>query len=97
MASRLPAVKVAEWPEKAGEFVFYTDSAGVISGLVYMCPCGCGVDSSIPFSGRSPEETKGPLWNWDGDVSSPSVTPSIRRLSGCQWHGWITDGEWITC
>ena len=79
-----------------GSFKFYRQ-AGVEgeAGLHFVCPCGCGSVLGVQFK-RPPNES-GPVWSWNGDRDKPSTTPSIRRIGGCEWHGYLTDGEFRTC
>lgn len=72
----------------AGSIKFYAD-AGEIAGMHFVCPCGCGDVASVTF-GRG-------TWRWNGDRKRPTVIPSIRRLDGCQWHGFLTNGEFREC
>ena len=65
-------------------------SPGQISGIIFCCPCGCGEVSSVPVIGDR-------KWNWDGNKETPTLTPSILKMSGCRWHGFLTAGEWRTC
>ena len=92
-AKRVPATIVADNPSKTGD-IRIGDLDGVVHGFDYVCPCGCGVVDWIPV-------TSGPSdlhhWHWNGDRDKPTLTPSIRKLNGCQWHGWLTNGEFITC
>ncbi|WP_219732938.1 DUF6527 family protein [Brucella anthropi] len=57
-------------------------------GLLFLCPCGCNVIGGVSFSADG--------WSWDGDMSRPSVTPSIvlHTREGPHWHGLLIDGEW---
>lgn len=32
-------------------------------------------------------------WHWDGNMESPTITPSIGCDSRCGWHGHITAGD----
>ena len=32
-------------------------------------------------------------WHWDGNMQSPTVTPSIGCDARCGWHGHMTSGE----
>lgn len=68
--------------EHPGDFHF------VQGGLVFKCPCGC--DDTLGVNFERPNE---PKWTWDGNRGCPTVTPSIRRLSGCRWHGFLTAGS----
>jgi hypothetical protein len=55
--------------------------------LKYVCPCGCGDENMLPIAGQR-------AWLWDGNEDAPTVTPSIRRLNGCHYHGHLTAGTW---
>lgn len=67
-------------------------------GVAFDCPCGCGDRCLIPF--ENPEDGLGavepdkPAWHREGtSLDALTVRPSIQRLGGCAWHGFITDGE----
>lgn len=72
-------------------------------GLICNCPCGCETQLCVPFenpiSGGDPQ--KG--WKRTGDTfETLTLAPSILRVKperyGCKgWHGWIRNGEVITC
>lgn len=59
--------------------------------IIFVCPCGCGQVLNIPVM-------KGPkvdgAWQWDGNRDVPTLHPSIKRLDGCKWHGWLRNGVW---
>lgn len=71
-------------------------------GLVFDCPC-CGAGGYVPFA--NPLDGGPPVsnmtWQRTGDTfDTLTLTPSIRRHSGggCKgWHGFITNGEAISC
>ena len=57
-------------------------------------PCQC----SIPLTLGPPEDGPGERrWHWDGNMLSPTISPSIN-CSGhpyrCGWHGSVTNGCW---
>jgi hypothetical protein len=68
-------------------------------GVMFDCPCGCGRPIYVPFS--NPIKAVGDLWvgnqaHWQrtGETfDTMTLTPSIRRLDGCAWHGFVTNGE----
>jgi hypothetical protein len=67
--------------------------------LAFDCPCGCGDALCIPFAnpidGGPNEFPKG--WQREGETfEALTLRPSILRMSGCRWHGFITNGEILT-
>ena len=66
---------------------------GVVAGSGFRCPCGCGKEGWLPVNG---EGSPGPSWEWDGNRERPTLAPSVLQLSGCRWHGWLRNGEWVT-
>ena len=64
------------------------------SRMLFVCPCGCGDKAGIAVK---PESGGGPVWSFDGNLDSPTVTPSIRRIDNCQWHGYLTGGYFREC
>lgn len=72
-------------------------------GITFCCPgCSdeahkwCFVPFSNPLDGGPQHELQG--WQRTGDTfETLTLTPSIQRLEGCKWHGFITNGEIITC
>lgn len=63
-----------------------------IAGLGFRCPCGCGREGYLPLD----RDSKHPSWSWDGNLEKPTLTPSVLQIGGCQWHGWLRNGEWVT-
>lgn len=67
-------------------------------GISFDCPCGCGTSCFIPFAnpldGGAPVHNEAHLWQRTGDAfENLTLTPSIQRIGGCAWHGFITNGE----
>jgi hypothetical protein len=68
-------------------------------GVGFDCPCGCGTRSFIPFEnpldgGPPVGDVKNPHWRRSGETfETLTLTPSIQRVGGCGWHGFITNGE----
>lgn len=81
-------------------FVFYEPSKnldGTLNltpqGVDMLCPCGCGRDFYTPLI--TPElEGRNNSHHWRYSLG-PTITPSIRFLSGCKSHFNITDGKVI--
>lgn len=61
--------------------------------FAFNCPCGCGDVVSLPIVSKKVAPNDG-TWEWDGNRESPTLSPSIRRLMGCKFHGWIRNGVW---
>ena len=61
--------------------------------ILWVCVCPEGHMASVPLQ-VGPKEDH--LWQWDGNKENPTITPSIQFLSGCKWHGFLTNGVWKT-
>lgn len=57
--------------------------------LYCICPCGCKQYRSIPLS---PAQARG--WTWNGNRDYPTLSPSIRDVGVCFYHGYLLDGVW---
>lgn len=59
----------------------------------FRCPCGCGETTKLSLS-----STIRPRWkiNIDG-LNRPTISPSVRQMSGCLSHYWIKAGRVIWC
>jgi len=72
-------------------------------GISFDCPCGyCGTRCYVPFEnpvdGQAPLIGPGPLWRRTGEgFDTLTLVPSILRIGGCGWHGFITNGDVIFC
>lgn len=71
------------------------------SGVQFDCPCGGGkcVPLYIPFADTPNEHGNlGCTWGRKGDsFDNITLTPSIRRMDNCKWHGYVTDGRIVNC
>jgi len=65
-----------------------------IATLNFVCPCGCTEVGTVPV-----KPGYGAHWQWDGDLVAPTLTPSILRCrpQSCGWHGFVTEGKFVTC
>lgn len=80
---------------KTGEPVPKTEGVGVL----FDCPCGdhseehrCIVPFSNPMGPGPLVEQRG--WHRQGTTFDDlTLTPSIQRIGGCGWHGYVTGGE----
>jgi hypothetical protein len=69
-------------------------------GVIFACPCGdatseCYVPFANPLDGGPQYGPQG--WQRTGDTMEMlTLTPSVLRTysaCGCQWHGFVTNGE----
>lgn len=71
-------------------------------GILFDCPCGCdekcGVPFANPISGGEPRDG----WQRTGETfETLTLIPSLQRVKsasghGCDWHGFVTNGEVTT-
>lgn len=69
-------------------------------GIMFDCPCGnfeeehrCYVPFSNPIGPGPGRDESGRGWQRTGDTfETLTLTPSIYRINGCGWHGFITNG-----
>ncbi len=69
---------------------------GTACGLLFRCPCGCGSKGSLQLDTEFADRSE-PTWTWNGNRERPTLTPSIHRVRGCGWHGYLTDGVFRPC
>lgn len=77
----------------AGALVFRLRGDGALGGIAFICPCGCARESYLPARGQGHTQE----WDWDGNRDAPTLRPSVHQVGGCQWHGWLRNGEWMSC
>lgn len=102
----------ARWLDHGGEGVYHRDPAtGELVmvplmekvGISFDCPCGCGhpltVLFKVPVGRVEPYHLEGTVqWEREGDTfETITLRSSILRMSGCGWHGFITNGEAASC
>lgn len=68
------------------------DKEGKITSLILVCPGGCG--NVVPIAIERPGVSG---WKWNGLYELPSLTPSLQMNVHCRWHGYLTNGEFISC
>lgn len=69
--------------------------------ILFVCPNRkrCGVLLGPRFVDRKTPDSLC-VWQWDGNIERPTITPSINCIAekngqptgGCGWHGFITGG-----
>lgn len=96
------------WFRSGGEGVTETATGKPVPerngvGLSFECPCGCSQRCAIhidpPMDGKGPLDRHGQnVWTRTGDsFENLTLRPSIQRVGGCKWHGFITDGVAEPC
>lgn len=94
------ALKGADWgldalknsPLPAGSASWSRNFEGNITHLTFVCPCGCQDVVIIPVN-----QAQGGSWDWDGNLEKPTLKPSILRMIGCKWHGYLIGGKFSEC
>jgi hypothetical protein len=79
-----------------GDF-FMTDPnphEGNMRRLTFKCPCGCGDFAGIRVRADGIHDQQ--AWGWNKDEEKPTTTPSIM-IGQNHWHGYLTDGEFVSC
>jgi hypothetical protein len=78
-------------------------------GLLFNCPihsdeCFTYVPFTNPLDGGPPLEQDQLTWARSGETfDTLSISPSIHKLGEkigegeCEWHGFVTNGAFITC
>lgn len=75
-------------------------------GVLFNCPCGSGHIVMASFAGRGLTDDQGthnkagqPVrWTTSGSTFDDlTLQPSILLEGGCNWHGFITNGDVTTC
>ncbi len=71
--------------------------------ISFDCPCGdkikchrCIIEFKNPLDNGPATRNDDHAWERIGDsFEKLSLLPSIQRMDGCKWHGYITKGEVI--
>lgn len=94
------------WPDDAPIGTFDIELGGpegyaATAHILFVCPNAkrCSVLLGPAFVQRSTPDRLN-VWQWNGDLERPTITPSINCISekdgkptgGCGWHGFITNG-----
>lgn len=71
-------------------------------GISFECPCGCpdrvAVLFANPLDGGPPYVPERSQWHRAGETfENLTLAPSILRVGGCAWHGFIEAGNIRTC
>lgn len=91
------AVRVHDFDQlkEPGNFMYTTrQNIEGHAGIMFVCPCGCGDIGGINLDVPGAKE---PKWQWDGNEDCPTTSPSIRKMDGCEWHGYLRNGVFREC
>ena len=85
-----------------GQFCWCLDFDGNIAALAFWVP-GQKTPFEAPISPRCNEA--GASWTWSGTLDAPTLSPSVhvqgtKTATGERftiWHGWLRDGEAVSC
>lgn len=80
--------KAPQTGPKPGEFWTFVED-GKVMAVNFICPCGCGHECYTPVTLEN-EPKQDRHWVYS---AGPTLTPSIRYLSGCKAHFNITNGK----
>jgi hypothetical protein len=75
---------------QAGDFCINENGTYILC----VCPCGCAGMMNLKIYPEGTETVSHPAWSWDGNREHPTLKPSIRDLSSCRFHGFLTQGTW---
>lgn len=84
--------------DKDGKPVPYREKIGI----AFDCPCGKEDCSRVFLQFENPPDGEpkisDPAWKRIGEsFENMTLSPSIQRIGGCQWHGFLTNGEFKRC
>ena len=73
---------------RAGDFSYWShEKGGDPAGLIFWVP-DPGDKSKLLLMGVN--FTK---WTWDGNRAAPTISPSICKIDGDKWHGYLEAGN----
>jgi len=84
-------VHVAEDPDDLlPRTIYAVGEGGHLWHVVFVCPCGCGATIGLNLLADA-----SPRWRLHEHSVGPTLSPSVRRTTGCKSHfvlrrGWIT-------
>lgn len=94
-ATQVEKIYHNETPNIPGGFKWNRNDEGKAVRIHFTCPCGCGSYIDLPVNAD-----KQPFWNWDGNETEPTLTPSIwinKDRPHFNWHGYLTKGVFKPC
>src|SRR5437870_2898130 len=84
------------------EYKIFVSELHDAQGIIFICPKCRGHSCEVTFADKDVPDWMGShnsggkavRWNPSGmDYASLTIIPSILLESGCNWHGYITNGE----
>lgn len=98
------AFEVPQWDrggdniKKAGAYQFMVShQTGERLGIRHSCPCGCGSQSAMWFTGKaiSPDHEWEVVGEWPNVTLSPSIGIRGPVPGQFHWHGYLENGIWV--
>ena len=85
--------------EPAGGWVGYSDDAPLWEHMWFRCPCGCKGRYRLRLN--KPAGASPPSWDFNRETVTlhPSVHIQYETRKGTisHWHGWLQNGQWVSC
>lgn len=79
---------------RAGDFWF--DADGDPRYIHIRLPGDCYIAIRVSETGKpNPNDGRGPVWKWDGNLDRPTLEPSIHAVG--HWHGHLRAGRFVSC
>lgn len=89
MSINVIATKVNGFDDCINPGNFYFQKMEDKEYIFFMCPCNiCHHIVSLPLN----HVNNGVGWNFNSNYDKPSLTPSIKRIDKCKYHGHLTNG-----
>lgn len=89
-----PGSRISDETVAPGIFALWLKEDGTPTFCDFRCPCGCGAECQTYLANSGDSwPPPGQRWTYSKGLNGPTLTPSIRYLSGCKAHFNITDGK----
>jgi hypothetical protein len=64
-------------------------------GFACNCPCGCKFPDFVPLRKKGDPPRTDKHWEWDGNLTRPTITPSFKRHTPCGIHFNLNAGVYL--
>jgi hypothetical protein len=79
--------------ERPGDFYFHRVSSQAFTRIYLQLPDGSF--NALPVYRQGDLKPEATAWLWDGNESSPTLSPSIHCID--HWHGFLRSGRLVSC